>query len=160
MKLKDCMLSDPAEMRRIDGLVMPPLIGLVSGELIADRSRAVMGAARTSGLVTDAWISMNGCGRDDSNPLSGEVDIKINGTSIFDTKPCIRSNHGEAAAHKTTKISGDTEITQGDISVTAREFAAGDVFTFDLDVTRSATPTTEMNNLVVVVELEPLKPIR
>jgi len=160
MKFTNGPLADPAEMRRIDRLVMPPLIGLISGELTADRPRCVMGAARTSGIVTDAWISMYGCGRDDTNGLSGEVDIKINGTSIFTTKPIIRSNHSEAAAHKTTKVSGDKEITQAAINPSARSFVAGDVFTFDFDITRTASPTTEMSNLVVVAELEESKPIR
>jgi hypothetical protein len=79
---------------------------------------------------------------------------------LLTTKPIIRSNHSTASAHKTTKVSGDTEITQAEINPDARSFSAGDVFTFDFDLTRTATPTTEMSNLVVVVELEESRPIR
>ena len=147
--------ADPAEMRRIDANVMPPIIGLISGELNASRSRAVMGAARSAGIVTDAWISVYGCGRDDSNNLSGEVDVKINGTTIFTTTPKIAGNNGSASAQKTTKVAGDGGIVEGVINTAARSFSAGDVFTFDFTLTRTASPTTEMNNLVVVVELEP-----
>lgn len=159
MKFIEGPLADPAEMRRIDRLVMPPIVGLVSGELTASRSRAVMGAARTSGIVTDAWISVYGCGRDNSNNLSGEVDIKINGTSIFTTTPKIAGNNGSASAQKTTKVTGDAGIVAGVINPSARSFSPGDVFTFDFTLTRTASPTTEMSNLVVVAELEPSRPI-
>jgi hypothetical protein len=64
---------------------------------------------------------------------------------------------GEASQQKTTKVTGDTGITQGVVDPTANTFTAGDIFTYELYLQRTATPTTEIANPCIVVELEPDK---
>jgi len=63
---------------------------------------------------------------------------------------------GEASQQKTTKVAGDTGITQGVVSPSADDYSPGDVFTADLVLTRTNSPTTEMANVAIVVELEPV----
>jgi len=80
----------------------------------------------------------------------------INGTSALTTKPKIAHVSGEAATQKTTLETGDTGITQCVVNAAANEFAVGDVITWNFEITRTASPTTEMFNPALVVEVEPI----
>jgi len=135
--------------------VLDPLSYVISGEFTTEYLGVVLGSPRANGKVTDVWWSVKGCGRDDDNMISGEVDVLINGTSCLTTKPSIRYVSGELSQHKTTKITGDTGITQAVINNSANSFTAGDVITCDVILTAESSPDTKMNNAVVVVELEP-----
>lgn len=132
-----------------------PAVAVFSGELKADLY-GTLGSPRVGGRVSDVWLSIGASGKDDSNTLSVEGDVLINGTTCLSTKPKIAHVSGEASQQKTTKVTGDTGITQRALA-TASTFSAGDVLTYVFDITRTATPTTEMDNAVLTVEFEPSK---
>lgn len=146
---------EAAYEKRLAQCVMPPLMDVISGELTTSRVDRPLGAARFPGRVTAVWMSVKGCGRDDSNALQISGEVFINGTTCMTTKPSICANNGSAAAQKTTVVTGDTGIAQGVVDQTANTFEAGDVFTCAYTIKRTATPTTEIKGVVLVVELEP-----
>lgn len=135
--------------------VMPPLVGTISGEVTASKNGVPLGAARFGGKVSDVWLSVGGSGRDDSNTLSIAANIKINGTTCLTTQPAIAGNNGSASEQKTTKVTGDTGVTQAVISASANSVTPGDVISCDWTVVRTASPTTEISNAMVFVEFEP-----
>ncbi len=129
----------------------------ISGEMTATRTIVLMGPApRFSGKVVDSWMSVIQSGDaadNDQLRLSGEV--RINGTSIFTTRPSIGDVSGETSQQKTTVVAGDTNITQGVIDHTNNSFNAGDVFEAEFFLDRTGSPGTEIQNPIIVVELEP-----
>lgn len=133
---------------------LPPLIGVFSGQLTVDTYNIPLGMVRTAGNVTDVAASVLESGRDDSNALSLEIDILINGTTCLTTKPKILGNKGKAGVSKTTIASGEG-ITEAVVDGSASSFSAGDIITAKLDITRTSTPTTEIQNVAILVELEP-----
>ena len=135
--------------------VLAPLNLLISGEFTNSVYGSVVGAARFAGKVVNVWWSVGACGRDDDNQLSGEVDVKINGTTCLSTKPSIRYVSGETSQQKTTKVTGDTGITKGVVNSSNAAFEAGDIFTVDLVLVSQSSPDVKMGSAVVVVELEP-----
>lgn len=143
--------------KQVAAYVQPPLTYEVSGEFTASKNGITLGAARLASKVVDAWISVGGSGRDDSNTLSLAANIKINGTTCLSTQPAVAGNNGSASEHKTTKITGDTGITQAAINPAANTANEGDIISLDLSLTRTASPTTEMSNIAVVVEFEPIR---
>jgi len=137
-------------------VVMEPHIGAIfSGEFTSTVRGYPLGAAKHAGRVSDVWLSCGASGKDDTNTLQAELDVKINGTTCLTTKPVIAHVSGEASTNKTTKESGDTGVTLAVIDSSADDYSPGDMFTADLVLTRTLTPTTEMANLAVVVEPEP-----
>lgn len=139
---------------QVNEVVEPSLMALFSGELTVDQTDFPIGVAKGAGEVVDAWLSALASGKDDSNPLSVALDVKINGSTILTTSPAIAHVSGEASMQKTTKEAGDTGITQAVIDPDLNDYAAGDVITGSLTITRTS-PTTEMNTIAAVVELEP-----
>jgi hypothetical protein len=133
-----------------------PMMATFSGEISASAPGRMLGAANVGGKVSDVWLSVGASGKDDSNTLSLAVDVKINGTSCLTTQPAIAHVSGEASASKTTKATGDTGITQRVLDPDNNDVSLGDVFTYDLTLTRTASPTTEMSAVAVVVEIEPV----
>jgi len=132
------------------------ITGLLSGEITVGASGdRPLGASNISGKISDVFMSIEGSGKDDSATLSITGDVKINGTSCLDTTPVIAHVSGEAATNKTTKTSDDTGITQAVMDPDANDVTLGDMLTFNATLTRTASPTTEMKNLAVVVEFEP-----
>jgi len=145
----------PNWRKMLSANIMQPLFSSFSGELEANVDRAPLGAARTSGIVTDVWLSIGASGKDDSAELQVSGEVFINGVTCLTTKPSITHVSGEASQNKTTKVPGDTGIAQGVIDTTANSFSVGDSFSYDLTVVRTGGPTTEMSNPTIVVELEP-----
>jgi len=143
------------ELKRMDANVMPPMQSSFSGEITTDSDNGVMGAVNAGGRVSNVWMSVAASGKDDTNPLSIAVDVRINGTTCLTTQPFISHVSGEASTQKTTIITGETGIRQAVINSSANTFAPGDIISRVFDLTRTATPTTEISNPVVVVELEP-----
>lgn len=135
--------------------IMPPLVGFYSGEFEANVKSAPLGAARTSGVVTDVWLSIGASGKSNDYTLQVSGEVFINGATCLTTKPSIAHVSGEASQQKTTKESGDTGVAQAVVNTSANSFSRGDVFTYDLTCVRTGAPTTEMSNVVIVVELEP-----
>jgi hypothetical protein len=122
----------------------------VSGEITATKRGIPLGMALVSGKVTAAVLALGDRGVDSSNPLKMELDIKKNGTSIFTTKPSIMDDGTGGVA--TSRISGEG-IMPAVLDESRCVVAAGDVFTADLSMTRTASPTSEMKNPVIVLEL-------
>lgn len=130
----------------------------VSGELTTGRDNATVGAPKTAGKVANVFLSVQKSGKDDTNPLQVSGEVYINSVSCLTTKPSIAHVSGEASQHKTTKITGDTGITQAVMDPDNNSYNPGDVITADLLLERSDSPTTEMLSPVIVVELEPEAP--
>lgn len=135
-----------------DGITMQ--IG-ISGELTASIENYPLGTYDKKFGVADVWLSVEASGKDDSNDLYFEADVKINGTSCLSTSPKISHVSGEDSQQKTTYITGDTGITQSVIDASNYDGEPGDVITFDFDLTRTSTPTTEILNPFIVVRLMP-----
>ena len=130
----------------------------VSGEFTANQMGTPIGAVKKAGKVANVFLSCVASGKDDSATLSFTCDVFINGTSCLTTPPVIAHVSGEASTSKTTKITGDTGITQAVMNEDANDLSPGDVITYNLVLTRTASPTTEMNTPCIVVELEPTSP--
>lgn len=124
----------------------------ISGEITASKGGIPVYAPDFPGKVCDVHLCLANGGLDNTNPLSVEGDLKIDGTSVFSTKPKITYVSGEAADATSTFDSG-TGITSGVVDEDSNSFTAGQVLMLDIDVTRTASPGTEMNNLVVLVDL-------
>ena len=147
----------PQFNREMAANVMPPLSAHVSGEITSGYYKVPAGAVRTTGRIQNVWMSVGGSGKDDSNPLMLSGECYINGVTCLSTKPCINHISGEAAQQKTTSETGDTGITQAVVNASANSVTPGDVITCDFVVDRTASPTTEINNPIMVIEFEPIQ---
>ncbi len=143
------------ELKRSAVNSMPPMQVSISGEITLETNNEIAGAANMGGKVANVWMSVAASGKDDSNTLSLDADVLINDTTCMTTKPIIAHVSGEASQQKTTRITGDTGLTSAVINRAANTFGPGDVISCTLNLTRTATPTTEMRNAIVVVEFEP-----
>lgn len=143
----------PAARRQWAANDASPMTALVSGEITANVTGAPLGAANVGGRVSNVWLSVGKSGKDDVDTLSLTVDVKINGTSCLSTAPVIAHVSGEASINKTTKVSG-AGITQSVMDSSNNGVSPGDMLTYDLTLNRT-TPTSEMQNMAVVVEFEP-----
>lgn len=144
----------PGFKQQVAGAAETPLIATISGEVTTSKNGVPVGAVRDAGLVKNVFMSVGASGKDDSNTLSLEADVQINGTTCLTTKPKIAHVSGEASQQKTTKDDSDTGITQAVMS-TANAYSPGDVITVDWSLARTASPTTEIANAALVIELEP-----
>jgi hypothetical protein len=126
-----------------------------SGELTASQYGKPLGAVTIPGKITDVALSVGASGKDDSNPLRISGEVYINGASCLTTPPSIAHVSGEASAQKTTLTTGDTGIGSPVINLSANEVLQGDVLTCDLILDRTATPTTEISSVVLMVMIEP-----
>ena len=140
----------------IDARTQPPLQYAGSGESIVTAIVNPLGAVRRSGRIREVFMSVGASGKDDSNPLQISGDVMVNGVTCLTTQPSIAHISGEASQQKTTKMTGDTGIAQAVIDTTANTVTAGDVLTSTFTVVRTASPTTEISNPVIVVEFEPV----
>jgi len=142
--------------RQVANVVLPPLMGIISGEVSATRPGMVLGATRSYGKVVGVTFSVLTAGKNDADCPSGEVDVTINGTSVFTTKPSIRHLSGETSQQKTTAASaGDTGVTAAVIDHDNNSFNQGDVLSWSFTYTGSTSPTTKMNSPCIIVELDP-----
>ena len=126
-----------------------------SGELTLDILNEPIGTVKYKAGVSDVWISCAASGKDDSEDLYFEADVFINGTSCLTTKPKIAHVSGETSQQKTTAIAGDTGVTQAVIDPDNYSIEPGDVITFNFKLERTASPTTEILNPFIVVEVMP-----
>jgi hypothetical protein len=145
----------PNFARLVNDVAEPSMVGFYSGQITTSKLGVLMGAAKGAGKVVDAWVSIKGSGKDDSNSLNISGQVYINGASCLSALPSIRHVSGEAATNKTTKATDDTGVAQAIVNTAANSYSVGDVFTCDFIIARTASPTTEMQNAVIVVDLEP-----
>ena len=148
-------LPGPAFGQQVSSQVDPPIAVGHSGEITTNKDNISIYAPRQAGRVANAYLSVGASGKDDSNTLSLELDVKINGTSVFTTKPKIAHVSGEASQQKTTLVTGDTGITQAVMDTDNNDYSPGDLITYTYDLTRTASPTTEISAPVAVIELMP-----
>jgi len=145
-------MPSPGFRRAMAANIEPALVFQQSGTLTANKN-FVLGSPRRDGQVVDAYLSLGVAGKDNTNPLACELEVTIDGTSIFTTKPKITHVSGEASGMKSTVNTGGSGITSPVFAGSDAAFSAGDVFMGKLTVTRTASPTTEMANVAVVVIL-------
>ena len=142
--------------QQVADVALPPLFGSLSGEVTVSVMGQPLGLARFDGAIVGVYASVLASGKDDTNDLNAEFDVKINGTTIFTTKPKIAHVSGEASQQKTTyPEAADTGITDAVINASAAEFSTGDMIDWDFVLTRTASPTTEMSQPSIIVELRP-----
>jgi len=155
MRSKGHPLPETGWTERLALNVMPPLMASISGEITAT-SVVNLGMTRFKGAVKNVHLAVGNAGVDVSgNTLSLAADVRINGTTCISTSPAIAHVTGETAMQKSTKSSSDTGITQAVLDYTNYTFDAGDLIEATLVLTRTASPTTEMANPCIIVELEP-----
>jgi len=116
------------------------------GNITANISEAPVGAVLEDGVITDFLVALGNRGRDDAETLSIAAVLKKNGTSVLSGEVTLSdSASGEAG-------------TLSFASVPTFETTAvirGDLLSLDLTVTRTASPTTEMQNLYTTVKIVP-----
>lgn len=150
--------AEPGWRKRLAANILEPLTGTYSGELSANVTNLTLGATRFAGEIVGVWMSVGASGKDDSNELNISGEVYINGNAVLTTPAMIAHISGETSQAKTTLVTGDTGITQAVFSGESwRLFNPGDVITGKFTVQRTASPTTEIANPVIVVELEPIK---
>jgi hypothetical protein len=127
-----------------------------SGQLTSHKD-FILGSPRRAGRIIDAYFSVGNCGIDNTGAeLSLALDVKINDTSIFTTKPEIAYVTGEAVGErKSTVDTTDTGVTVGVINSAANEYDPGDIITGNLAMTRTASPASEIKEVAVVAILNP-----
>jgi len=135
--------------------VIPPMIATLSGEFTVSRTGVPMGALNLPCRVSDVWMSIGASGKHNTHAVSLTGDVKINGVSCLATQPVIAHVSGEASMQKTTKVTGDTGVTQSVLGTSNRVFP-GDVVSCDFAVTRGGSLDIEMANAAIVVEFEPV----
>lgn len=142
--------------RQVADVVLPPLMGFVSGEVSASKPGLPLGVARCTGKVVGVTFSVLSAGKNNTSVPTGTATVYVNGAAVCSTNPSIVHVSGETAQQKTTASSaGDTGVTEAVIDHTANSFSVGDVFTWDFTYVGSTSPTTKMNTPSIIVELDP-----
>ena len=131
-----------------------PLFLTFSGEITATSPGHPLGACGISAKVRNVWLSVLGKGKINVNPLSIAADVLINGTSCLTTQPIIAASSATSTNGNT--LTSGTGITQAVVDGSANTITPGDFLSCDLTLVRTASPTTEINNVTVVVEIEPV----
>lgn len=119
----------------------------VAGNITSTLTSAPLFAPNFSGKVVGVVVALGQNGVDGSNALSTTVTVSKNGTAVTSTDPAIAKAAGTGV--KSTASSG-TGITQAVVKTDGTEsFVSGDYFSLTNTVARTASPSTEMANLVV-----------
>ena len=142
--------------KQVQDVNLGPLFDTLSGEITASLTGLLLGVARTSGRIIGVELACLASGKDDDYALSFSANVKINAVAALATQPVIAHVSGEDSQVKTTyPEAADTGITEMELNYAANEFSPGDIISWDFELTRTASPTTEMANLAIIVELEP-----
>lgn len=140
--------------RQVADEVFPPFQASISGEFSASRGGMPLGLARFDGRVKSVHLSAY-CGYNSSQEPTIEANVKINGVSVFSTKPKLVGNTGAVAYKTTFEAADDTGATQAVLNAAAIDFVAGDLFTWDLAYTGNGSPSVKTANPAIIVEVEP-----
>ncbi len=146
----------PSFDKQVAGVSMQLDMDCISGEVDTSVGGRSLGIARYAGKVLGVHLSMMSGKDDAADDLYVEADVMINGVTCLTTKPQIAYVSGEAAVQKSTLVTTGTGLTQAVVNVAASEFAVGDVITWNMLLTRTASPTVEVSNPSIIVEVEPL----
>src|SRR5512137_2817446 len=153
MRERSGPFPQPFWRQRVAANVQDALQVSLSGEFTAQRAGLPLGAVRFGGEVTNVWLSVESTGAYATTTLLITGEVRINGVSCLSTRPGIGYVSG-GAAQKDTKASG-SGITQAVVNHSANTVSPGDVLTAEFFITRTATPTSEIKNPTIVVEIEP-----
>jgi hypothetical protein len=120
-----------------------------SGDIVASVTATFLGLALQAGVIAGAVLHVGNTGTDASNPLSLEMDTLINGVSSWTIKPAIAKTAADGAR---TNVAG-TGVTVGVLDPTKVALAIGDIITYSLTLTRTASPSDEMDSAHVEVQI-------
>jgi hypothetical protein len=124
-----------------------------SGNFTADATPSVV-VAPFACTVVDVIGSVGQNGVDVSNPLDLKFTASKNGTALCTTDPDIAKAAGTGV--KTTAVAG-TGITQAVVkSDGTQTVAKGDLIKVLFDITRTASPGTEIADAAAIVVVRPL----
>ena len=152
---KNILLPSPVFAKQATEFCLPAGKAFVNGEITSD-VEGLLDITRQSGKITDVAIAVNASGLDNAQTLSMEVDVYLDGVTCLTTKPKITYTSGEASQQMSTAVSGEyTDITCAVLDTDAVEFAENTLVSFQANLTRTASPTTEMEGLCVFVKYEP-----
>jgi hypothetical protein len=151
--MNNILKPSPNFKQQVAEYIEAPLRANLSGQLTTAKYYGILGTPRFSGRIANVVLSLGASGRDDTNALSLDADILINGTTALTTKPKISKVQAVASTHRTTNSSGQGVIKA--VMASTNSYNAGDLITYACTLTRTATPTTEMANAALVVELRP-----
>ena len=150
--------------KHVSAWVQPPIVGMFSGELKTKTGKIPIGVTRFPGIISAVTLSI-GSGKDDAGDVmkvTANIYAGVNGAdAVCSTAPAIAYVSGEANAARTTAnvISGEAKgILPAVVNPTYATLAAGDIVYMQLDVTRTATPTNEIAQIAVVVDIDPVLP--
>lgn len=149
--------TQPGWRKRLAVNVLPPLQGSYSGEIMTAVSDLNLGVARFAGEVVGVSLSVQASGKDDTNELNLSGEVYISGTTCLTTTAKIAHISGETSQKKTTIEGAGTGVVEAVIDTTANTFSPGDVLSAAFILERTASPTSEIKNPVILVELEPIK---
>lgn len=137
-------------------LLQSPLVAIESGEFTSAVKGKVLGIATIDGQIKGIYLSAGNRGAFASGEVAGSAisgEVFVNGESVTATRPQINSDGGGGQAATFTSGSG---IQQGAVSGSG-EVKAGDVLTYDIDITREAVPSLEIVTPCIIVDIAPKK---
>lgn len=149
--------TQPGWRKRLAVNILNPLQGTYSGEVTADVNDFAIGTSRFAGEVVGVSLSVQASGKDDTNELNLSGEVYISGITCLTTTPKIAHISGEDSQNKTTIGGLGAGTVEAVIDTTANTFSPGDVLSASFTVERTGSPTTEIKNPVILVELEPIK---
>lgn len=116
----------------------------IVGEVTADVTHPLF-AATTSGKISYIYGGVLENGSDGSNPLTMTYTVLKNGTTVSTTDAAIAKT--AASDSRASTVAAGTGITQAVLKTDGTaSFSAGDVFAVTFDITRTASPTTEITS--------------
>lgn len=141
----------PAALTAACTFQIPFSWGPTVADIVATITSKIVGIAPCAGDITFAGFTLGNTGTDASNALSMEGDWLINGVTVFSTKPVIAKNASDGAKSTTA----GTGVTVGVLNAAAVAVVAGDIITFVGTLTRTATPSDELDSLFAYCFIEP-----
>lgn len=120
----------------------------IAGDIAASVAATLADIARGAGVITRAGFKLGNTGTDGSNPLSAELDVLINGATIFSTKPVL----AKTAADGAVTVTAGTGVTVGVINAAADDVVNKDLITYALTLTRT-TPEDEIADAFIFIDV-------
>ena len=122
---------------------------VTTGDITATIATRAVAIAHGAGVISNAGFRLANTGADGTDDLAAELDVTINGTTIFTTKPVITDSATDGA----DTFAAATGVTPGVIDAAANIVADGDVIAYVWTLTRT-TPEDEVADLLVFAEVE------
>jgi len=126
-----------------------PLRVSVAGDITSNIAATLIDVAHGAGRIVRAGMVLGNTGADGTDALSAELDVLVDGTTVFSTKPAL----AKTAADGASTLTAGTGVTVGVVNAAADDVAANSKVTYTLTLTRT-TPEDEVADLFVVVDVE------